>query len=136
MLAGLRVARETYSISSVDRQEVLRYLGYHGQALSGELDGRIDAVVASCLKIAKPRATIAAFPVQSVSPNEVILDGCTLHLTGHDIADHLKDATQVALFAATLGMDVDFLTRDVAVVVVGVAVDVGIKFDGFAGQFV
>lgn len=107
MLAGLRVAREAYSISSVDRQEVLRYLGYHGQTLSGELDGRIDAVVASCLKIAKPRATIAAFPVQSVSPNEVILDGCTLRLTGHDIADHLKDATQVALFAATLGMDVD-----------------------------
>jgi hypothetical protein len=33
MLAGLRVARETYSISSVGRQEVLRYLGYHGQAL-------------------------------------------------------------------------------------------------------
>ena len=107
MLAGLRVARETYSISSVDRQEVLRYLGYHGQALSGELDGRIDAVVASCLKIAKPRATIAAFPVQSVSPNEVILDGCTLRLTGHDIAAHLADAREVVLFAATLGADVD-----------------------------
>ena len=107
MALGLRVAREAYSITSVDRQEVLRYLGYHGQELSDELYGRIDSVTASCLEIAKPRATIAVYPVQDVRADEVLLDSCTLRLTGSDIAGHLYDATQVALFAATLGHGVD-----------------------------
>jgi hypothetical protein len=86
---------------------VLRYLGYHGQELSDELYGRIDEVTASCLRIAKPRATIAAYPVLAVHANEVLLDGCALRLTGADIAEHLHDATRVALFAATLGLGVD-----------------------------
>ena len=42
-------AAEAYDIRSVDRGEVLRYLGYAGQALSPELDGRIDETVARCL---------------------------------------------------------------------------------------
>lgn len=107
MGAGLRIARETYDIASVDRNEVLRYLGYHGQGLSDELGDRIDDVTARCLAIARPRSTMASFAVRSVASDVVELEACTLRLTGHDIASHLADAREVVLFAATLGADVD-----------------------------
>ena len=107
MTARLRVARETYDIRDIDRAEVLRYLGYHGQELTGELDARIDVLVGRCLACARPRAAITAFPVRETRPDAVVLDGCALSLTGHDIATHLADATEVVLLAATLGADVD-----------------------------
>lgn len=107
MAAGLRIARESYDIGSLDRREVLRYLGYRGQEMEGDLDRRIDAVCDRCLQIARPRATIAVYPVAQAGTDEVRLDGCALKLTGTDIAEHLHDATQVALFAATLGADID-----------------------------
>ena len=107
MAAGLRVAREAYAIGRVSRDEVLRYLGYHGQKLTPELDERIDAVTERCLQLARPRATLASFAVRAVRADEVELEGCALRLTGHDIAAHLADAREVALFAATLGADVD-----------------------------
>ena len=37
---------ESYDVRSVDRGEVLRYLGYAGQPITPELDARIDEVVA------------------------------------------------------------------------------------------
>ena len=37
---------EKYEVASVDRAEVLRYMGYAGQELADELDVRIDEVVA------------------------------------------------------------------------------------------
>lgn len=104
---ALRIARDTYDITRVERDEVLRYLGYHGQALSEELDTRIDEVVARCLDIARPRASLASFAVAKHSESSVELAGCTLHLTGQDIAEHLADASEVVLFAVTIGADID-----------------------------
>ena len=107
MAGGLRIARESYALSSVDEREVLRYLGYRGQELTPELAARMADVMASCLKTARPRACIATFPVGERTADALGLEGCALRLTGHDITTHLADATEVALFAATLGADVD-----------------------------
>ena len=49
MASGLVIAREDYAIGSVDRGEVLRYLGYRGQSVSPELDGRLDALIARAI---------------------------------------------------------------------------------------
>ncbi len=103
----LRVARETYRIDSIERREVLRYLGYRGQELTDELEGRIEAVVAHCLDVARPRGGLAAFRVGERTDEAIGLMGCTLRLTGHDIVTHLADATEVTLLAVTLGADVD-----------------------------
>ena len=116
MGARLRIARETYAIDSVDRAEVLRYLGYHGQALTHELDERVDATVQRCLSVAKPRASLASFEVRSVTDDAVELAGTVLRLTGHDIAAHLADATEVVLFAVTIGVDVDRELRRLSLV--------------------
>ena len=107
MGAGLRIARESYDITSVDRAEVMRYLGYDGQEVTPELEARMDELVARCIALARPRATLASYPVAARDEDAVSLAGCTLRLTGHDMATHLADATEVVLFAATLGADID-----------------------------
>ena len=107
MAAGLRIARERLEITSVDKGEVLRYLGHRGQTLSPELEERIDATLTRCFALARPRATLASFTVHRVQPTSVELVGCTLRLSGLDIVAHLADAREVVLFAVTLGADVD-----------------------------
>ena len=95
MGAGLRIARKTFRIADVDRSEVLRYLGYHGQVLSNELGDRIDDTVAHCLAVARPRATLASFAVRAVTDDAVELEACTLRLTGHDIAAFIDAQTDI-----------------------------------------
>ena len=107
MAGNLRIARKSYQIASIDHAEILRYLSYRGQALAPELDRRIDEVAARCLAIARPRASFASYPICRRTPDAIELQGCTLRLTGHDIATHLHDATEVVLLAVTLGADVD-----------------------------
>ena len=107
MSGALRIARESYQITSVDPHEVMRYLGYQGQELSEDLSRRIAQTTARCLELARPRGCISTFRVSERSDDAVVLEGCALALTGHDISAHLADATEVALFAVTLGADVD-----------------------------
>ena len=52
-----------YEIDSVDRSEVLRYLGYAGQAITPELDARIDDVIARCIRIGRTRGIWRVFDV-------------------------------------------------------------------------
>lgn len=107
MTTGLRIARETYDIGSVRRSDVLRYLGHRGQEISADLDARLDEIVHHCIELARPRGAISTFPVAAVGPDSIELEGCALALPGSSIAEHLTDATEVALLAVTLGADVD-----------------------------
>ena len=47
---------EKYEVTSVDRAEVLRYMGYAGQKLTDELDARIDEVIDEVLPVSSPDA--------------------------------------------------------------------------------
>ena len=92
----------------IDRDEVLRYLGYAGQPIDAELDARIDGIVARCERELAPRWVSARFAVSSVADEgdptaQVLLEGTPLALTGRDICAHLRGATQCALVACTLG---------------------------------
>ncbi|MBR3234277.1 MAG: hypothetical protein IKG11_01540 [Atopobiaceae bacterium] len=107
MASTLRIARESYRIKGVSTDDVLRYLGYHGQSFDGQLARRIDAAVVRCLTLAKPRGTLAAFYVHRHDEKAIELEGCTLCLIGHDICAHLDTASEVVLFAVTLGADID-----------------------------
>ncbi len=104
-------AAEPYDIRSVDRGEVLRYLGYAGQALSPELDGRIDAVIDRCLAVARPAGCVRVFDVSSVAEKDGVpvigLAGTALELRGRSIAEHLEGACAVGVLAVTLGMGVE-----------------------------
>ena len=95
------------AITSMDRGEVLRYMGYHGQGLGPELAPRINEAMARCLEVSRPRAAVAAFGVAGRTDGkvpEVSLVGTPLVLRGRSIARHLDGATAVGLMVVTLGM--------------------------------
>ncbi len=91
---------------------MLRYLGYRGQELTDELDGRIDDVVASCLAVGTPRGVTRVFDIAGRAPDDdgtpcVQLDGAALELRGHSIERHLEGAVAVGVLVVTAGMGVE-----------------------------
>lgn len=111
-MAGIAQA---YEISSVDRGEVLRYLGHAGQKIAPELDARIDEVVARCLGTARPRGVTRVFDVARRGQRDgrpvIELAGTALALEGSSIARHLDGAVAVGVLAVTVGMGVDLELR-------------------------
>lgn len=102
---------QSYDIRSVDRADVLRYLGYAGQELSPELDARVDDVVTHCLDVARPRGTVRVFEVAGRGEKDgapvVRLEGTALELRGRSISEHLDGAVAVGVLAVTAGAGVD-----------------------------
>ena len=102
---------ESYDIRSVERSEVLRYLGYAGQPLTSELDARVDEMVGRCLEVARPRGCVrvvdVAERVEAGGVPVVRLAGTALELGGRSIERHLEGARAVAVLAVTAGMGVD-----------------------------
>jgi hypothetical protein len=100
---------EHFDIPSIDRDEALRYLGHHGQELSGDLDARLDAAMGACLATARPSGAWRVFDVDAgaSTPGRLCLAGTALDLEGTDIAHHLEGAHAVGVMAVTLGAGVD-----------------------------
>lgn len=101
-------AVESFDIRSVDRDEVLRYLGYRGQEVAPELEARISEETRRALDVAHPRACLRSFDVAERTVRddgvpELGLVGCALRLEGESIAEHLEGAVAVGLMAVTLG---------------------------------
>lgn len=100
-----------YDLRSVDRGEVLRYLGYAGQELTPELDARIDEVVASCVATCRARGVTRVFDVEGRVERDglpvIELAGTALSLEGRSIAEHLDGAVAVGVLAVTVGMGVE-----------------------------
>lgn len=103
---------ESYEVSSVDRAEVLRYLGYSGQPMTPELESRIDEGVARCLSFCLPRGVWRTFEVAGTEAREdgtpvIRLSGTALELVGSSIKRHLDGAVAVGVMAVTVGMGVE-----------------------------
>ena len=103
--------RRDYDVRSVERAEVLRYLGYAGQPVTPELDARIDEVVASCLATCRPCGATRVFDVAGHGERDGVpvieLAGTALSLEGRSIAEHLDGAVAVGVLAVTAGMGVE-----------------------------
>ena len=94
----------------LDRDEMLRYLGYNGQAIEPELAERIDSVMAGVERDIAPRGVRRVFAVDASRLDAagepcIRLIGTTVELRGRDIYRHLKDARCCVLLACTLGME-------------------------------
>ena len=99
---------ESYALTELPRREVLRYLGYRGQELTPQVEGRIDEGVARMLQIARPCASWSIFDLAEQGGDGAIhLQGCALTLPGSSIARHLDGAVSCAVMAVTIGMGVE-----------------------------
>lgn len=96
----------------MDRNEVLRYLGYKNQALDPALDSRLDAVIDHCIQVGRPVGSVRVFPVAGTGVTEdgrpqVLLEGTALRLVGKSMQHHMRDAVAVGVLAVTIGMGVE-----------------------------
>lgn len=89
----------------IERNEVLRYLGYKDQQISKDLVQKIDFLIKWAQKNIKPRALWDVFEPE-FSEN-VLLKNTTLNFEGKDIYNHVEGAKQVAVMAVTLGMEAE-----------------------------
>lgn len=94
----------------LDRDEMLRYLGYNGQEIESELAERIESMATEAEREIAPRGVRRVFAVDASLVDAtgepcIRLVGTTVKLRGRDIYRHLKDARYCALLACTLGME-------------------------------
>jgi len=88
----------------IDKNEVLRYLGYRDQTLDNDFCARLNEISAHCLSISKPRFHFEIFPLTA---NDNICKIENISLLGKDIKLHLNGASFCAVMAATLGIETD-----------------------------
>ena len=94
----------------IDRQEVLRYLGYRGQEIDNNMTEMIDGCRKEVQNVILPRAVYEYKKISSTDKG-IEIDGTNLILSGKDIAEHLKNSKECLLMAVTLGNDIEKRTR-------------------------
>lgn len=91
----------------VSRREIRRYLGYGNH----KADERVDALIEECmeelLQAASPKSTFMVFPMSLLPDNWI--DFSVFKTQSRNLSKNLKECSQVILFAATLGAEVDVL---------------------------
>lgn len=103
----------------VDRAEMLRYLGYGGQAIDAQLERRIELCIEQLELSINPKGVRRTFRVDATATDNeglpcIQLEGTEITLTGRDIYRHLKDASFCTVIACTLGMDCERRLRTLA----------------------
>lgn len=91
---------------SIDKNEVLRYLGYRGQCIDKDLIARLDEVIEQCESDLQPKGTSVFFDIEHVQPEGdpcITLVNTDLVLEGASIQKHLAGSQRVAAMAVTLG---------------------------------
>lgn len=94
----------------IDRNEVLRYLGYKHQALDDNTEALVEECIEEIKAIVKERYVYKFFEVEKDN-EKLLLKDCTLELQGNDIRRHLENSLSCVLMAVTLGNAVDSRIR-------------------------
>lgn len=90
----------------VNRNEVLRYLGYKKGDIGESISRLIDECIEEIKKYSNYKYTYKLFTIKQLE-EEIELLNSKLILKGSDISHHLKDSTMCAVLGVTLGSLVD-----------------------------
>jgi hypothetical protein len=94
----------------INKEEVLRYLGYKGQDIDENLTNTIEECREEIKKVIMPRV-VYSYKNIKLSDDGVEVITTNLILKGKDIKEHLKNSTECVLMAVTLGNEVEKRTR-------------------------
>ncbi len=97
-------------IEQIPREEVLRYLGYHGTPIPASLDNLITDCIALTQRTIAPQAIFRRFPILE-SKNGIRIGETGLILKGASIRKHLAGLQEIYLLAVTIGAGMDKLIR-------------------------
>lgn len=95
---------------AINKEEVLRYLGYKGQDIDENIMEMIEECRKEIKKIITPRV-IYKYKDIDIKEYGVEVLNTNLILTGNDIKNHLKNSRECVLMAVTLGNDIEKKTR-------------------------
>ena len=79
----------------IEKNELLRYLGWKGQEVDEALQTKLDDAAKRCLAIAEPRSVVMRFPLHG----GCMLGDTGIALAGDDIKRHLAGCSEVYLLA-------------------------------------
>ena len=88
----------------IEREELLRYLGYKGQEINKELDEKISQAISICKSTINPKHVLKKY---KLNWEEKSLEGTTLIIKGESLWKHLSGCTYVYLIGATLGFEME-----------------------------
>ncbi len=94
----------------INKNEVLRYLGYKGQDIDENIVNLIEECREEIKKIITPRFMYEYKDIIQLDEAIEVVN-TKLILYGKDIKEHLKDSKKCVLMAVTLGNDVERKTR-------------------------
>ena len=90
----------------INKDEVLRYLGYNNQVLDQKISTQIDIVIKELKLITRERFTYDVFKIE-IKDDKIELSNSKIIFNGKDIKNHLKKCSKCAVMAVTLGVEVD-----------------------------
>ena len=90
----------------VNRDEVLRYLGFRGQIIDEKLEELIDECRETVVVKSDPKYVYGYFNIEN-NDEGILIKDTTLVLKGEDIKNHLKDCDKCALMVVTLGLNIE-----------------------------
>lgn len=94
----------------IDRNEVLRYLGYKGQQIDEQIYKMIELSRNEIKEIITPRIVYEYKKITTTEKGVEVTD-TNLVLTGNGIRKHLNNSKECVLMAVTLGNDIERKTR-------------------------
>ncbi len=97
-------------ITQLDRQEILRYLGWKGGALTPQMEQLLSECIQSTLDTIRPAYRYQLFPLEKVQQG-IAVTGTGLVLTGTSIVRHLEGCDSAYLLAGTIGLAHEQLLR-------------------------
>ena len=92
----------------IDKNEVLRYLGYHGNPAGQDVLKSIDSCFAELSEATSPRSLSRTFDV-ILKPDAVVIGAVMIE--SRDLRKHIDGCGEAVVFAATLGAQADLLLR-------------------------
>jgi hypothetical protein len=90
----------------IDRNEVLRYLGYQNQKIDEATDNLIDDSIREVSEDISERYVYRIFDIETEG-GAVKLKNCSVVLPGSNICSHLTGAVKCAVMAVTIGNKID-----------------------------
>jgi cobalamin-dependent methionine synthase I len=94
---------------NIEKEEVLRYLGYKGQQADAAVMRNIDECIVELQKHAVPRSEQKLFDVTFHGQDKVAIG--EIIIKSKDLAQHISGCKQAVLFATTIGAPTDILLQ-------------------------
>lgn len=101
---------------SLDKLEVLRYLGHNGQEIDSDLNLRINECIKETKKEIDTKYIYEIYDIKNdLDLNTIEFKNTNLILKSKDVSELLKDCDKCVLMCATLGFNIEKIYEDIAV---------------------